>query len=189
VRPYLSARVIADTRSQADPFTPMYFSESSVIVGVGLATRAWHGALLWGEAGSAIGYLSHHAMPDYRGGLSFTQTRGRRWFVETSADALFLSRFQNDGLLYSQNRAGWSRRAEGWTFQFHWSVNATVDARRQYWANFVETGPGLRIRSKLPEFPVISIGFLRGAYTLNGNNPRRPNFYDLRIGLWYALSH
>jgi hypothetical protein len=35
----------------------------------------------------------------------------------------------------------------------------------------------------------MSIGFLRGAYTINENNPRRPNFYDLRIGLWYAFSH
>ena len=80
------------------------------------------------------------------------------------------------------------RRAGAWSFQFYWSGNVTVDARRQYWANFVETGPGIRIRSALPELPVISVGFVRGAYTINENNPRRPNFYDLRIGLWYALS-
>jgi len=189
VRPYLSARVIADTRSHADPANPLYFSESSVIAAAGLASRSWHGALLWGEAGSSIGYLSHHVTPDYRGGLSFARSSGHRWFLDTSADALFLSRFQNDGLLYLQNRAGYSRRAGAWDFQLYWSANATADARRQYWANFVETGPGIRIHSSvLPDFPVISVGFLRGVYTMNENNPRRPNFYDLRIGLWYALS-
>src|SRR5205807_10443692 len=118
VRPYLSARIIADTRSHADPVSPLYFSESAVIAGAGLATRSWHGALLWGEAGSSIGYLSHHATPDYRGGLSFSRSRGRRWFLETSADALFLSRFQNDGLLYTLSRAGWSHGAGAWNFQF-----------------------------------------------------------------------
>ena len=73
-RPYLSARIIADTRSHADPVNPLYFSESAVIAAAGLATRSWHGALLWGEAGSSIGYLSHHATPDYRGGLNFART-------------------------------------------------------------------------------------------------------------------
>ena len=188
VRPYLSARIIADTRSHADPISPLYLSECAVIAGAGIVTRPWHGALLWGEAGSAIGYLSHHATPDYRGGLSFVRTRGKRWFLDTTADALFMSRFQNDGLVYMQNRAGYSRRAAGWELQFYWNANATLDAKRQYWANFVETGPGVRIRSKLPDFPLISVGFLRGVYTVNENNPRRPNFYDLRIGLWYALS-
>jgi tetratricopeptide (TPR) repeat protein len=189
VRPYLSARIIADTRSHADPISPLYFSESAVIAGAGLATRSWHGALLWGEAGSAIGYLSHHITPDYRGGLSFAHSRGKRWFLDTTAHALFMSRFHNDGLVYMQNRAGYSHRAGGWEFQLGWSGNLTLDTKRQYWANFVETGPAIRIRSKAPDFPVLSIGYLRGVYTVNESNPRRPNFWDLRIGLWYALSH
>jgi tetratricopeptide (TPR) repeat protein len=189
VRPYVSARIIADTRSGIGPINPLYFSESAVIPAVGLATRSWHGALLWGEAGSAIGYLSHRAQSDYRGGLSFARVQGKRWFLDTTADALFMSRFQNDGLLYVQNRAGYSRAAGTVDLQFYWNVNATLDARRQYWANFVEMGPGLRIRPRLPDFPVISIGLLRGVYTVNQDNPRRPNFFDLRIGLWYALAH
>jgi tetratricopeptide (TPR) repeat protein len=189
VRPYLSARIIADTRSQSDPINPLYYSESSVIAGVGLATRSWHGALLWGEAGNAIGYLSHHAVPDYRAGLNYAGSRATRWFLDTTADAIFMSRFQNDGLLYLQNRAGYSRKARGWEFQAYMNANATVDAKRQYWANFVEIGPGIRLRNARPDLPVISVSFLRGVYTVNENNPRRPNFYDVRIGLWYALSH
>ena len=109
--------------------------------------------------------------------------------MDTTADALFMSRFQNDGLLYLQNRAGYARRAGGWELQAYANVNATADAKRQYWANFVEIGPGIRIRPPRPDLPVISVGFLRGVYTVNESNPRRPNFYDVRIGLWYALSH
>ena len=30
--------------------------------------------------------------------------------------------------------------------QWYWNVNAGADLRRQYWANTVETGPGLRFR-------------------------------------------
>ena len=188
-RPYVSARIVADTRSHADPVSPLLYSESAVVAGVGLASRPRHGALLWGEAGSSIGYLSHHATPDYRGGLSFARSYGDRWFVDTTVDALFMSRFQNDGLFYSQNRAGYSLKAGSWKFQWYCNLNATADVKRQYWANFAEAGPGLRIRSTLPDFPVISVSYLRGVYTVNDYNPRRPNFYDLRIGLWYALSH
>src|SRR5262249_35759494 len=152
--------------------------------GVGLATRNFHGAMLWGEAGSAIGYLTGHVQSDFRGGLSFARTQGKRWFVDTALDALFMSRFQNDGLVYLQNRVGYARNAGSVNLQFYWNANATVDAKRQYWANFVEMGPGLRIRTRLPDFPVFSIGLLRGVYTVNQDNPRRPNFFDLRIGLW-----
>jgi tetratricopeptide (TPR) repeat protein len=191
VRPYLSARLIADTRSQADAGNPLYFSESALIFAGGLATRNWHGMVLWGEAGSSLGYLSHHVTPDYRGGLALARgwTRGP-WFVETTADALFVSRFHNDSLLYAQNRAGYSLRWGASKLQLYWNGNFTVDAKRQYWANFAETGPGLRFRSgALPSLPVISVNFVRGNYTLNRDNPRRPNFFDLRLGLWYALTH
>ncbi len=189
VRPYLSARVIADTRSQAAPMNPLYYSETAVIAAAGVATRPWRGALLWAEAGSAVGYLSHHVTPDYRGGISFTRSYGKRWVLDTATDALFISRFQNDGLVYVQNRFGRTQHTGGWDVQLHWNVNATADAKRQAWANFVETGPGIRLRSKRPELPVISFGWFRGVYTINKNNPLRPNFYDLRVGLWYALSH
>ena len=164
---------------------------SAVILAAGLASHTWHGFTLWGEAGSSIGYLSHHVTPDYRGGLSFG--RGwthSRWFAETNADALFVSRFQKDTLLYTQNRAGYAVGSDKWKLQFLWNANLTVDAKRQYWANFVETGPGLRFRSSaLPNFPIISFNVMRGAYTVNQGNPRRPNFYDIRIGLWYAITH
>ncbi|HEV2445123.1 MAG TPA: hypothetical protein VGS58_04345, partial [Candidatus Sulfopaludibacter sp.] len=191
VHPYVSVRLIADTRSQGDPSNPLLFSESAVILAGGLATRPWHGVTLWGEAGESIGYLSHHVMPDYRGGLAFA--RGWRrggWFAETNVDGIFVSRFQNDSLLYTQNRGGYTVSGETWKLDFYANVNLVADAQRQYWANFGEMGPGVRFRSSaLPNLPVISLTLARGAYTVNQGNPRRPNFFDLRVGLWYAISH
>ena len=66
----------------------------------------------------------------------------------------------------------------------------TADRERQYWANYAETGPGLRFRSAaLPKSMLFSINFLRGVYLVNEGNPRRPNFYDIRAGFWYAFTH
>src|SRR2546428_1103629 len=89
-------------------YQPALFSESSVIFAAGLATRTWQGATLWGEAGSSINYLSHHVIPDYRGGLSFSRgkTYKSAWFFDTSSDALYMSRFHQDGLFYVQYRIG-----------------------------------------------------------------------------------
>ena len=121
---------------------------------------------------------------DLRGGVSYTNTvRRGRAFAETNDDGLFLSRFHNDALLYSQNRTGWALND---TVQFHWNWNATVDAKREYWANIVETGPGMRLTL---DPMVISVNWLRGAYLLNAGNPFHPNYSDLRIGIWYAFSH
>ena len=73
--------------------------------------------------------------------------------------------------------------------QIYWNGNATADRLHQYWANYAETGPGLRFRFRdLPKSLLFSVNFLRGAYTVNQDNPRRPNFFDLRIGIWYAFT-
>jgi hypothetical protein len=203
VRPYTSVRFVGDTRGAtlgaAGGVTPQYLSESAFIVGFGLATPVWRGLMAWAEAGEAISYLGRRAdaglmVPDYRGGLAF----GRGWgklmgaesgglFVETNDDLVYVSRFQNDVLVYSQNRTGVTL-AQG-RLQLYWNHNLTVDAKRQYWANFVETGPGLRFRA--PGFPpglVFHVNLLRGAHLVNEGNPRRPNFTDLRAGFWYAAS-
>jgi hypothetical protein len=69
-----------------------------------------------------------------------------------------------------------------------WNWNATVDSRGEYWANYVETGPGVKLRvENLPL--VFSASALRGMYLVTQGNPRGPNYYDLRIGVWYAISH
>jgi hypothetical protein len=204
LRAYASSRFIGDTRTAMGDAPPQYLSESSVILGVGLATDYWHGLMLWGEAGSAINYLGNRRgappmAPDYRGGLAFYRGFGRLIgapvrgaFFETNGDGVFVSRFQNDVVLNTQNRLGLTLPAAdslgGLETQLYWNANASTDLRRQYWSNVVETGPGLRFRWKvLPPSWLFSVSFLRGAHTRNIGNPRGPNFFDLRIGIWYSL--
>ncbi len=113
-------------------------------------------------------------------------------FFETNEDAVFVSRFQNDLLFYSQNRAGYTfprPESDGFQAQVLWNFNATTDRLHQYWANTVESGPGVRFRLPgMPKSMLFSVSYLRGVYTENQDNPRRPNFFDLRAGFWYAFT-
>jgi Tfp pilus assembly protein PilF len=177
VRPYLSARLVGDSAF----LTTQPLSEQSVILALGLTTPTVHGARVWFEAGNAVGYKEHHLLPDYRGGLSYA--RAFRTRADTTVDALYLSRFDKDVLVYSQSRFG---RLAG-PIQLYWNANLTIDSKGEYWANFVETGPGLRM--PLPPATFFTLNLLRGAYLMNRNNPRPPNFTDLRAGFWYAFTH
>jgi Tfp pilus assembly protein PilF len=193
IHPYLSLRFIGDARGAVQlgaNISPQNLSERSVIVGAGLASAPWRGLMAWFEAGEALRYQiprgqTGTALPDYRGGISYTQAlrAPHRLFAETNDDGVFISRFGNDSLLYSQNRSG---RTFGENFQVYWNWNATVDATGEYWANTVETGPGVRFRLNPLQF---TVNFLRGAYLVNQSNPYRPNFNDVRIGVWYAFTH
>ena len=203
VRPYFSVRFIGDVRGAgqtASGINPQYFSESSVIFGIGLATPVKHGLMGWFEAGTSVRYQHRNdvalAVSDYRGGLSFARAWSgpvRRSFLETNDDAVFISRFQNDGIFYSQNRIGYrvleSEETLGSQSSLFWHFNLTADTRRQSWANFLETGPGLRFRTTgMPASMSITTSFLRGSYLLPGYPGGKPTFFDLRIGLWYAVS-
>jgi Tfp pilus assembly protein PilF len=202
VHPYVSVRFIGDSRGSV--FLPnvgfQYLSERSAIVGLGLATTPWRGMTAWVEAGESLNFVGG-ATPDYRGGLSYAKGFGNLLasgkhglFTETNDDAVFVSRFANDTLFYSQNRTGYTfRETEGggaFHAQFYWNWNITADVLRQYWANYVETGPGVRFRFEgMPAAMTFSINALHGVYLVNQGNPRRPNFNDLRIGIWYAFTH
>ena len=205
-RPYLTTRLVGDTRESTGGALPQYLSESSVIVGAGLATRYWHGVMAWAEAGEAVSYLGRRPgvgamMPDYRGGVAFARGWGHSirsekpgLFFETSADGVFLSRFGNDFLTYSQNRLGVTPppldALGGLRAQLYLNGNFTMDDKRQGWANFAEAGPGVRFRWPwMPNSLMFSVNFLRGAYTMPQYGARKPNFYDLRAGFWYAFTH
>lgn len=189
VQPYISIRFIGDTRVTIGGTSPETLSESSFILAAGVRTEAWHGVTGWFEAGSAMSYITGHMLPDYRGGFSgqwqkMPETSG--WFTDTSADGLYISRFDKDYMLYDQSRAGFKSSRH---LQFYWNGNFTVDAKGQYWANFVETGPGVRVSSALlPKSMWISANLLRGTYLINTGNPRRPNYTDVRLGVWYAFT-
>ena len=201
LRPYLSTRFIGDTRRITSEAMPQYLSESSFLLALGLAASPWRGLTLWGEAGTAASYLRRpgagRAVPDYRGGAAYQRGYGHLLgaeapgpFLEIGLDGVFVSRFQNDFLFYWQNRAGYTLPAwAGLRVQLCWNGNLTADSRRQYWTNFAESGPGVRLRwPGLPESLVFTGSVLRGVYTRNQDNPRRPNFNDLRVGFAYAIT-
>jgi Flp pilus assembly protein TadD len=196
VRPYLSARFVGDTRRTTGGLSPQYLSESSVIAAAGLSTPVRGGVTGWFEAGWAMSYLKGGMLPDYRGGVSWLRGWGAPlagektgWFFESGADAVFVSRFGDDTLFYSQNRFGLTTSVLGMRTQLYWSANATADAKREYWANFGETGPGIRFMPPgAPASTFFTLSLLRGAYTVNAGNPRRPNFLDIRAGVWYAFT-
>lgn len=207
LRAYISTRFVGDVRQRIGPDSgqPQYLSESSVIFGVGLATATVRGMTGWFEAGESVKYLASRkdlgtAIPDYRGGLSYAKGFGHMiggkqgFFAETNDDGLYVSRFQKDMLIYSQNRTGYTFAAAedflgGLQTQIYWNNNLTKDRLGQHWANFVESGPGLRFRgSSWPKSLMFSVSVMRGVYLINEGNPRRPNFFDLRAGFWYAFT-
>jgi len=200
-RPYVSMRLFVDTRLTTGGLSPQYLSESSAVFALGVASHSWRGLMAWGEAGSAVSYLARRpqvkrATPDYRGGVSFAKAFGHPmggekpgWFFETNADGLYVSRFENDFMLYGQTRIGVSpARLGSFESQIFWNNNLVRDTKNLDWANFVETGPGVRFRWQwMPRALVFSVSGLRGAY-LVPQYYRRPNFLDMRAGFWYAIT-
>ena len=79
--------------------------------------------------------------------------------------------------LYSQTRLGLG--------SVYWNVNLTADSRRQDWANFVETGPGVRI--PLPQRMYFTVNALKGRYLID-STARRATFNDIRVGLWFSFT-
>jgi Tfp pilus assembly protein PilF len=199
-RPYVSARLFGDTRLTSGGPLPQFLSESSVVLAIGAATHYWNGLMAWAEAGSAISYLDRgpqfrRTTPDYRGGASYAKGIGHLlggeepgWFFEANADGLYVSRYQNDLLLYAQTRVGFTLPRWGIDSQVFWSNNLIRDARSLDWANYVETGPGIKFRWPwMPPSLQFSVSALRGAYTVP-QYYRRPKFYDVRAGFWYAIT-
>jgi len=197
LQPYVSVRFVGDTRVTVGAVSPQYLSESSFIVAGGVRVMPWHGAGAWFEAGSAMSYATGHIVPDYRGGLNYAHTIGRSlgaessgWFADTAADAVFISRFGNDFLVYDQSRFGYSMGPAAFRAQFFWNGNFTVDTQRQAWANFFETGPGVRFRAAwMPPSMYVTTSLLRGMYLPNTAGGSPASFNDLRSGIWYAFTH
>ena len=201
IKPYFSARFLGDARgierSRTAIANPQYLSESAAILGVGFSTPVKHGVSAWAEAGTALSYRNRsdqaRATPDFRGGMVVARLIGtplgsekKGWFAETANDAVFVSRFDNDVILVSQNRIGWTLNQNVQTFT---AINANTDVKSQYWANFIELGAGIRTRwSALPPNVHFTLQALRGVYTMNAGNPRRPNYFDIRAGFWYAIT-
>jgi hypothetical protein len=134
IHPYVSTRFVGDTRVTIGPVSPQYLSESSFILGLGVTTAPWHGVTGWAEAGSAMSYATGHMLPDYRGGVSMSRNFGTSLagesngvFAGSNTDAVFVSRFGNDFLLYQQTRFGYSWGPKLLRAQLYWNLNLTVD--------------------------------------------------------------
>ena len=198
---YGSMRFSGDWKSNftAGEVAPQYLSDSAVVFGVGIASKTWHHLTAWAEAGEAVKYLPFrhdegNAMPDYRGGVNFAKGFGHMLgsssagtFFETTGDAVYVSRYGHDWIFTTQNRGGRTIHLGVESAQVLWNVNLLHDLKNQYWAETVETGPGARFHMAwMPANVYFSTDFLRGAYTNNAGNPHRPNYNDIRVGLWYA---
>jgi hypothetical protein len=154
------------------------------------------------EAGEAVNYLAGRsdegvAIPDYRGGLNFAKGFGALLgsprpglFYETTADAIYVSRFDKDWMFYWQQRGGRTFRfGEENSFQALWNVNLVRDVKNQYWANTVELGPGIKVHlSWMPRGLYFATDFLRGVYLTPYYYPKRPNYDDIRVSFWYAAT-
>jgi hypothetical protein len=196
LHPYVSLRLSGDVRRETAGVLPQSLSENALIAGAGVATDPWHHAIGWFEAGAATNYLNGSQSSDYRGGISWAQTHGAAlngerpgWFLETAGDAVYLSHFASDLIFYGQARAGYTFWLWGARAQIFGRQNLTLDAKRQHWANFSETGPGFRVHPAWLPAPVwIGVEALRGHY-LRGSGPAgEGGFHDLRLGVWYAFT-
>ena len=203
-RPYISARLFGDTRGTILAPLPQVLSESSVVLAVGVASSSWRGLTGWAEAGTAIRYRnegppSGRFSSDYRSGVSFGKGFGRLLgsetpglFFEINADGIYVSRYQNDVLLYAQTRMGVTppRIAPLGSIetQVFWNNNLVRDVKSLDWANYVETGPGIKFRWPwMPRALQFSASAVRGVYTVP-QWERKANFVDMRIGFWYAIT-
>ena len=206
LHPYASVRLAGDARRTTDGPLPQSLSESAFITAAGIATDTWHGATAWFESGIASSYLNGAHWSDSRGGVSYARTwkiastkiastkipstkiAPTAWFSEITADSLYISHFQEDFLNYARNRIGraipFLPEAEAF-----WNSNIVFDAKHQYWANYFETGPGIRFHPPgAPHSVWVDLSALRGVYLVNEGNPRRPNYNDVRVGIWYAFT-
>ncbi|MCC6265206.1 MAG: tetratricopeptide repeat protein [Bryobacterales bacterium] len=206
VVPYLSLRFVGDTTGSIGAANPQFLSENSFILGMGARTRLWNGVLAWAEAGSTMAYLSSRRgetgrfLPDYRGGFSQFRLLGPSLlsakaggFAETMNDLVYIHRFDRDTLAISRNRVGrhlgrWSALG-GLHAQVFLNLNLNTDFKRQAWANFVEAGPGVRLRwAWMPPSVSFTFNYLRGYHTIRRIDDRPNTYNDFQAGFWYAVS-
>lgn len=206
VVPYASLRFVGDTTGAVGAADPQFLSENSFILGIGARTRSWKNTLAWGEAGSTMAYLASKRretgrfLPDYRGGLSHFQLFGTSLlsneagaFAETMNDLVYIHRFDRDTLAISRNRLGRHfgriNALGGLQLQAFLNVNLNADFKRQAWANFIEAGPGVRLRwAWMPPSVSFSVSYLRGHHSIRRLDERSNTYTDIQAGFWYAAS-
>lgn len=206
VVPYFSVRFVGDTTGSIGAANPQFLSENAFILGLGARTRPWNGIVGWAEAGTTMAYLSSRReatgrmLPDYRGGISQFRLVGPSLlnarsgaFAETMNDLVYIHRFDKDTLAITRNRLGWHlgkiESMGGLQIQGFLNLNANADFKRQAWANFVEAGPGVRLRwAWMPPSVSFTFSYLRGHHTIRRIDDRPNTYNDFQAGFWYAVS-
>ncbi|MFZ4776196.1 MAG: tetratricopeptide repeat protein [Terrimicrobiaceae bacterium] len=157
---------------------------------------AWGPGKLWADLAPAA------ESPDAGGGLdgavlglsswtmnSWTPVRMRcDWFVEAGGDAAYYTRLP-DFIAYLQFRQGFRllQFGKAAAFDAYAMENLTFDSKGNYYDNFVEAGPGVRLVTAPVKATTLStnIEYLGGAYLgRNANNTRGstgPTYSDFRI--------
>ncbi len=186
-RPYLSLRAATDGGSSRAP-GPL--SERAWTPAIGITSRPWHRIVFWAEGGGNIGNTQG---PDARSGVIHThgwgsqlnaESPGLYYLMENGLN--YASRFSHNVLFSSQNRAGYTFGR--WQLGGFFAV--ATDSLREYWGNYVEAGPSLRMRlPRLPANAFLNVEFVHGINYISRGNPRPAHYFDLRIGLWYAFTY
>jgi tetratricopeptide (TPR) repeat protein len=181
VRPYVSLRFVGDSgRGNA----PAPLSERALTPAIGIMTRTVAGVTGWFEFGSQARKLDTRAgvfQTRNWGAALGTETPGA--FFSTTNEANYAQRFANALLLRTENRAGWTLGR----VQIGAVTILGASTLRDYWANFAEAGPSVRFR--LPFRATLSADAVRGRHLSTQNLAGRASYYDLRIGIWYALTY
>jgi tetratricopeptide (TPR) repeat protein len=200
---YVSDRFDGDFRGTIrTAYGPGSLSEGAHILAAGVSSRTWHRAMLWAEAGEAIVYMPRllgRSTPEYRGGLHYDWGKGRLlgsshagFFYETSEDTEYVSEFDHDWMAYSQHRVGRTLSQRGRSsMQMLWNVNYTRDTKDQYWANTIETGPGVKLHLPwMPQGMYAALDLLRGMYTrgpyIDSSFRAHASYNDVRLSFWFA---
>ena len=189
-------RFIGDTRQTLNrgmALPPQYLSESSFIAARWRRHQPWRGLTGWFEAGEAMKYLGSRKdvgamIPDYRGGLAFARGFGHLLTPSVARAVLRNQRRRHlcqpvperHAAVFAKPRrlhvAG-SRDRPDSRRRSIWNWNVTVDLKGQYWANYFETGPGLRFRVQpMPRHMAFTISAVRGNYLVQEGNPPRSGF-------------
>ncbi|MCC7342365.1 MAG: hypothetical protein IT170_14885, partial [Bryobacterales bacterium] len=114
-------------------------------------------------------------------------------FAETMNDLVYIHRFDRDTLAISRNRVGghlgrWQGLG-GLYAQVFLNLNLNTDFKRQAWANFVEAGPGVRLRwAWMPPSVSFTFNYLRGHHTIRRIDDRPNTYNDFQAGFWYAVT-
>ena len=169
--------------------SPQNLSERSVIAGVGLASPTWRGLMAWFEAGEALRYQiprgeTGSALPDYRGGISYTSAvRGPHGCSRKPTTTAFSSAVSTTTVCSIRRTAPAGASAK--TFRSTGTGTPPSTPR----ANIGPT-PSRPVPACVSGVSplLFTVNFLRGAYLVNQSNPYRPNFNDVRIGVWYAFT-